>query len=60
MKVAIDSSPISSAHSVRGIGSYTQNLVNEFKIGEHPKINFEYFQIPTPPPTRRFNSLPIL
>lgn len=43
MKVAIDTSPLSSGHKVRGIGSYTQNLVNSLKTTKE-KINFEFFE----------------
>lgn len=31
MKVAFDTSPLTSGHSIRGIGSYTQNLVENLK-----------------------------
>lgn len=31
MKIAIDSSPLDSGHSVRGIGSYTQKLIENLK-----------------------------
>lgn len=47
MKVAIDVSPLKKGHSVRGIGSYTQNLVDEFKKGEFKQIEFTFFENPT-------------
>lgn len=32
MRIAIDSGPLTSAHSVRGIGVYTTELLKAFKI----------------------------
>ena len=51
MRVAIDISPTKTGHGVRGIGTYTQNLVNEFKKGKWQDVNFEFFQSPASPPT---------
>lgn len=49
-KVAIDASPTKSGHSLRGIGSYTRQLLNQFKKGKWP-TEFEFFTDPaTPPP----------
>src|SRR3989344_1337554 len=42
MKVALDISPLKTGHKVRGIGSYTQQLVEEFKKGDYG-IDFEFF-----------------
>lgn len=50
MKVAIDVSPLKTGHKVRGIGSYTQNLIKEFKIGKWQGMEFEYFASPASPP----------
>lgn len=56
MKVAIDISPLTTGHSVRGIGAYTKYLVNEFQKQSFSsqngnwKINFEFFQDPKSPP----------
>ena len=50
MKVAIDISPLKTGHSVRGIGSYTKYLVEEFKKGEFKNIEFKFFESPTSPP----------
>src|SRR3989338_5735874 len=50
VKVAIDISPLKTGHSVRGIGSYTKYLVEEFKKGEFKNIEFKFFESPTPPP----------
>lgn len=41
MKVAIDASPLSTGHSVRGIGSYTQKLIESLK--NFPQIELELF-----------------
>lgn len=70
MKVAIDISPTKTEHSVRGIGTYTQNLVNEFNKGKWQDIQFEFFASPSSPPPVDiihypyfdffFHSLPIL
>ncbi len=50
MKVAFDISPLKSGHRVRGIGSYTQSLVDQFKKGLYKNIEFEFFeQINSPP-----------
>lgn len=49
MKVAIDISPLMSGHKQRGIGSYTKNLVEEFKK-EKGGIKFEFFESPSSPP----------
>ena len=59
MKVAIDISPLKTGHSVRGIGSYTKYLVEEFKKGEFKNIEFKFFESPTPPPAGGCNSLSI-
>ena len=51
MKVAIDISPTKTGHKVRGIGSYTSNLIKEFRRGEWGKTEFGFFDNPaTPPP----------
>ena len=70
MRVAIDISPTKTGHGVRGIGTYTQNLVNEFKKGKWQDINFEFFaNSASPPPVDTihypyfdffFHTLPIL
>ena len=49
MRVAIDVSPIKSGHKARGIGSYTKNLVEEFKK-RTGGIEFEFFENPASPP----------
>lgn len=50
MKIAVDVSPLSKGHKLRGIGSYTKNLVDEYKRGKQG-IDFEFFENPdTPPP----------
>lgn len=49
MKVAIDTTPIDSGHSFRGIGSYTKNLVDELKKGDWG-IDFEFFNNASSPP----------
>lgn len=49
MKVAIDISPTKTGHSTRGIGSYTKNLIEEFKK-EKQGIEFEFFESPASPP----------
>lgn len=41
MKVAIDTTPLKSGHSVRGIGSYTQKLIASIK--NIPQIELETF-----------------
>lgn len=43
MKVAIDISPISSTHKVRGIGSYTKNLIDQYKKKDWG-IDFQFFE----------------
>lgn len=50
MKVAIDIRPTKNGHSVRGIGAYTQNLIDEFKKGKYKNIEFEFFENPASPP----------
>lgn len=63
MKVAIDISPLSSGHRVRGIGAYTKYLVHEFQKQSFSSqkrsfasqngnwdISFEFFQNPKSPP----------
>lgn len=56
MKVAIDVSPLSSGHSVRGIGAYTKYLVHEFKKRSFSlqngnwDVDFEFFQNPKSSP----------
>lgn len=42
MNIAIDASPLRTAHKVRGIGSYTQNLINSLKDLE-PEANITEF-----------------
>src|SRR3990167_3700904 len=49
MKVAIDISPLKIGHQVRGIGSYTKSLIDEFKEGDWG-IDFEFFDSPNSPP----------
>ena len=49
MKVAIDISPTKTGHSTRGIGSYTKNLIEEFKKGKEG-IEFDFFGNPASPP----------
>ena len=50
MRVAIDISPTKSGHKVRGIGSYTKNLIEEFKKRKWG-IEFIFFdKSSTPPP----------
>lgn len=51
MKVAIEISPTKTGHSVRGIGSYTQNLIREFKKGEWGNVSFDFFDNPVSPPS---------
>ena len=47
MKVAFDISPIQSAHQVRGIGSYTKNLYDQFQKDGNNDISFEFIQDPS-------------
>lgn len=49
MKVALDISPTQTGHRIRGIGSYTQKLADEFKKGDWD-IDFEFFETPSSPP----------
>lgn len=49
MKVAINTDPIKSGHSTRGIGSYTRNLVDQLKESRGD-IKFIFFENPTTPP----------
>lgn len=49
MRVAIDISPIKTEHRVRGIGAYTQNLINQFKK-ESRGVEFKFFSKPNSPP----------
>ena len=49
MKVALDISPVDSRHGVRGIGSYTKNLVREFRKKKWD-IEFKFFEKPNSPP----------
>ena len=49
MKVAIDISPLKTGHKVRGIGSYTKHLVEQFRKGS-ANIDFEFFENPSSPP----------
>ncbi len=42
MRVAFDNSPLETNHNVRGIGSYTQNLVNALK--EVQNLELEFFK----------------
>lgn len=46
MKVAFDISPIHSGHQVRGIGSYTKNLYEQFQKYKNNDISFEFIQDP--------------
>lgn len=56
MKVAIDISPLTTGHRVRGIGAYTKYLVHEFQKRSFSSqngnwgIDFEFFQNPKSPP----------
>lgn len=43
MKVAVSIDPLTSGHSVRGIGSYTKNLVDEFR-NNNRGIDFDFFE----------------
>ncbi|MDO8487462.1 MAG: glycosyltransferase family 1 protein [Candidatus Curtissbacteria bacterium] len=48
MKVAIDASPLNSGHSVRGIGSYTQKLIENLKtVPGIELIQFDNGHIPS-------------
>ncbi len=68
MKVAIDASPLKNQHNTRGIGSYTQNLIESFKRLKEG-IELEQFYDPKNPPNVDvvhypyfdfyFNTLPI-
>ena len=49
MEVSINTSPIDSGHSTRGIGSYTRNLIKEFKRNKN-NIRFKFFDNPKNPP----------
>lgn len=49
MKIAIDVSPLATGHSVRGIGSYTANLVEQFKRQDWG-VEFIFFENPNSPP----------
>lgn len=49
MNIAIDSSPLKSGHRVRGIGSYTQNLISSLKNFDS-EANITLFNKSTPPP----------
>jgi len=49
VKVAIDISPLKTGHKVRGIGSYTKHLVEQFRKGS-ANIDFEFFENPSSPP----------
>ncbi|KKQ18399.1 MAG: Glycosyl transferase group 1 [Berkelbacteria bacterium GW2011_GWA1_36_9] len=49
MKIAVDISPLKTGHQVRGIGSYTKSLINEFKE-KNWGIDFEFFKSPNSPP----------
>lgn len=50
MRVALDTSPIESAHKVRGIGAYTKNLKDEFQKIKSRDLEFEFFTNPASPP----------
>lgn len=50
MRVAFDISPIKSGHQVRGIGSYTKNLLSQYQNNKYPNIDFVYFDDPKSPP----------
>lgn len=45
LKVAIDISPLKTAHSVRGIGTYTRNLIESIQKLELSKINIDFLEI---------------
>ncbi len=67
MKVAIDASPLKSGHSVRGIGSYTQELTKNLKtIPQVELIPFDNGDIPSADITHYpyfdlfFHTLPII
>ena len=49
VKVAIDISPLSTGHRLRGIGAYTAGLVEEFKNGNYG-LDLEFFENPAKPP----------
>ena len=50
MKVAIDISPTKTGHKDRGIGNYTNNLINEFKKKKWANVEFDFFENPASPP----------
>lgn len=50
MKVALDISPMKSGHQVRGIGSYTKNLLDQFQKEKKWDIEFEFFENHAAPP----------
>lgn len=49
MKVAIDISPIKTGHRIRGIGTYTEKLTEEFK-SKNFGIQFTFFENYSSPP----------
>src|SRR3989344_5686954 len=49
MKIALDISPIKTGHKVRGIGSYTVNLVEELQKHKD-QVELELFENPKSPP----------
>ena len=49
MKVALDITPTIGDHRVRGIGTYTKQLISQFKKGKWP-ADFDFFQNPISPP----------
>lgn len=48
MNIAIDSSPLKTGHNVRGIGSYTKNLINSLTKTDKG-LRFELFDNSVPP-----------
>lgn len=50
MKVAIDTSSLATGHSIRGIGVYTKQLVNEFQKWSGG-VDFVFFDNPDSPPS---------
>jgi len=50
VQVAIDTSPLNTEHKARGIGTYTKNLVEEFKRGKQ-NLDFVFFDHGRVPPS---------
>lgn len=44
MKVGLDTSPLKTNHQFRGIGTYTQNLINAFKKTQIPHFEFKLIE----------------